>query len=106
MRKALVKLHDIPTGILTECEDGIFTFTYFEDYHGPPISLTMPLQKEPFEYVTFPSFFEGLLPEGVMLEGLLRNEKLDRMDYFGQLFVTGEDLVGAVTVHPLPKEYE
>ena len=46
----------------------------------------------------FRRFFDGLLPEGVMLESLLKKRKLDRHDYFGQLVILGADLVGAITV--------
>ena len=33
-----------------------------------------------------------------MLEGLLRQRKLDRDDLFAQLMAVGEEVVGAVTV--------
>jgi len=58
----------------------------------------MPLSKQVYDYDRFPPFFEGLLPEGVMLEGLLRNAKIDRDDYFSQLVAVGQDMVGNVTV--------
>lgn len=103
MRKALVKLYDIPVGVLVEKEGSVYEFSYLETYEGPPVSLTMPVEIKSYLFSSFPPFFEGLLPEGIMLEGLLRNNKLDRRDYFGQLLVTGEDLVGAATVHPLPE---
>jgi serine/threonine-protein kinase HipA len=44
------------------------------------------------------------LPEGVMLEGLLRIVKIDKKDYFSQLIATGNDLVGAVTVKLMEDE--
>ncbi|WP_156812382.1 HipA N-terminal domain-containing protein [Legionella tunisiensis] len=47
------------------------------------------------------SIFEGLLPEGIMLEALLRKYKIDRNDYFGQLILVGRDVVGAVTIEGL-----
>ncbi len=34
------------------------------DYHGAPVSLTMPLANKIYEFNVFPPFFEGLLPEG------------------------------------------
>jgi len=58
----------------------------------------MPLRKAPYEFGQFPSFFDGLLPEGEMLDGLLRQRKIDARDYFAQLMAVGEELVGAVTV--------
>ena len=54
-----------------------------------------------YVFPAFPAFFEGLLPEGMMLESLLRKFKLDHTDYFGQLIQVGHDLVGAVTVEEI-----
>ncbi len=75
-----------------------YVFQYDEEYEGPPISLTMPVRNEAYEYKRFPPFFDGLLPEGIQLEGLLKKYKIDQNDYFQQLVVTGQDLVGAVTL--------
>ena len=58
------------------------------------------MRKEVYRFKAFPSFFEGLLPEGPQLDALLRKAKLDKKDYFGQLLQVGNDLVGSVTVHP------
>lgn len=99
MRKAKVYMHGEWAGVLTEQDaDGGYDFAYLPDYEGAPISLTMPLAENPFHYDTFPSFFDGLLPEGYQLEALLKRCKLDRYDYFSQLVQVGADMVGAVTV--------
>ena len=99
MRRAEVSMHGIPAGILEEIEAGnIYRFTYFERYNGPSIALTMPVNGKEFVFDRFPSFFDGLLPEGVLLEGLLKQRKIDRFDYLSQLIAVGNDLVGAVTV--------
>jgi serine/threonine-protein kinase HipA len=58
----------------------------------------MPVKNREYTYNVFPAFFEGLLPEGVQLEALLRKYKLDKNDYFGQLLQVGHDTVGAVTI--------
>ena len=58
----------------------------------------MPLRKLGYEFESFPPFFEGLLPEGYQLEGLLKFGKIDRNDFFSQLMAVGDDLVGNVTV--------
>lgn len=98
MRKAKIFMHGVPAGILEEVEVNTFyRFEYFPAYAGPPVSLTMPVVQGRFSYTGFPPFFEGLLPEGIMLEGMLRRLKIDRRDYFAQLVAGGEDLVGAVT---------
>jgi serine/threonine-protein kinase HipA len=99
MRKADVFMQGIKAGILEEIEKGKkYLFQYDDRYTGLPISLTMPVAKRKYEFNTFPTFFEGLLPEGIQLEGLLRIRKIDRDDYFSQLMAVGEDMVGAVTV--------
>jgi serine/threonine-protein kinase HipA len=99
VRKAKVRLHNIEAGSLVEVVKGQkYRFTYLDGYHGPPISLTMPTSQREYEFDEFPPFFDGLLPEGVQLEGLLRQRKIDKHDLFQQLVVVGGDLVGAVTV--------
>lgn len=98
MRKAIIFVHDKRAGVLSENTSGGYQFTYDDNYDGEAVSLTMPITKHEFLFTKFPSFFEGLLPEGIMLEGLLKIGKIDRNDYFSQLVATGNDLVGAVTV--------
>ncbi|MBN1904786.1 MAG: HipA N-terminal domain-containing protein [Deltaproteobacteria bacterium] len=99
MRKAKVFMHDIHAGILEEITPHrAYVFTYLPEYKGPPVSLTVPVRQEAYEYDTFPAFLEGLLPEGYNLEGLLRALKIDRQDLFSQLLAVGNDMVGAVTV--------
>ncbi len=99
MRKAKVYVKGVEAGILSEIKQGTeYTFEYPEDYVGTEISLTMlPTQKK-FIFNKFPPFFEGLLPEGIQLEGLLKINKIDRNDLFSQLVAVGDDLVGAITI--------
>lgn len=101
MRKARITVNHKKAGILEELDDGKYRFTYDDDYTGAPVSLTMPLTKKIYEFEVFPAFFEGLLPEGIMLEALLRKFKLDRNDYFAQLLKVGQDVVGAVSIEEL-----
>lgn len=98
MRKALIKIHNKKAGIFIEESQQHYLFQYNKEYDGPPISLTMPVRDEVYAYENFPPFFEGLLPEGIQLEGLLKKYKIDKYNYFKQLLVSGLDLVGAVTV--------
>ncbi|SRR5579883_3137563 len=100
MKKARVLVNGVEAGVLEKIK-GRYKFTYHADYHGAPVSLTMPLEKSTYEFRKFPPFFEGLLPEGMMLAALLRKYKLDRNDYFGQLIQVGKDVVGAVTIEEL-----
>lgn len=101
MRKARINVNGIFAGILEEHENNHYTFHYNVDYQGPPASLTMPTHEKKFEFNKLPPFFEGLLPEGVMLEALLRIHKLDKNDHFGQLIKVGHDVVGNVTIEEM-----
>lgn len=99
--KLLVRLDGTPAGHLVRQEHG-YSFTYLRAYDGPRVSLTMPVRTNPYTFKGFPPFFDGLLPEGVGLEGLLREQKLDRTDWMGQLLAVGADVVGAVTLEADP----
>ncbi|MFA6915318.1 MAG: HipA N-terminal domain-containing protein [Parachlamydiales bacterium] len=102
MKKAKVFVDGIPAGELHEIERGKkYVFIYLKNYNGQSVSLEMPLTKELYEYDRFPPFFEGLLPEGIMLEGLLRQTKIDRKDLMSQLIAVGGDVVGNVTIEAL-----
>ncbi len=99
MRKAIVYINNLEAGIFTEIEFGkSYRFQYLDGYSGEPVSLTMPVAQRRYEYNTFPPFFDGLLPEGYQLEGLLRIGKIDSNDLFSQLIAVGTDLVGNVTL--------
>lgn len=99
MKKANVFVDGILAGEIQEIERGKkYLFIYHENYQGASVSLEMPLTQLIYEYDRFPPFFEGLLPEGMMLEGLLRYSKIDRDDLLSQLIAVGGDLVGNVTV--------
>ncbi len=101
MRKARILVNEVEAGILEELSHDHYRFTYDLAYQGSPVSLSMPLEKTSYEFSTFPPFFEGLLPEGIMLEALLRKYKLDKEDYFSQLLKVGHDVVGAVTIEEI-----
>lgn len=99
MRRAAVFVQGARAAILAEIERGrAYRVTYDASYSGPPISLTMPVRAESYDFSAFPPFFDGLLPEGARLDALLRQAKIDRNDPFQQLVTVGADLVGAVTV--------
>jgi serine/threonine-protein kinase HipA len=99
MRKAKVFVNDREAGILIEIKFGDkYVFKYRDGYSGMPVSLTMPVSDKGYEYSAFPPFFEGLLPEGYQLEGLIKFGKVDRNDHFAQLVAVGDDMVGNITV--------
>lgn len=98
MRKAVVFVGAKPAATLIEHSRNEYELQYDDGYTGPPISLTLPRRKEAYKFTSFPAFFEGLLPEGIQLEALLRQKKINKNDLLSQLLVVGQDLVGAVSV--------
>jgi len=102
MRRARILVHGDPAALLEETEaNAQYRMTYLAGYDGPPVSLALPLRSEPYNFTRFPAFFDGLLPEGPQLEGLLRIRKIDRQDRFAQLVAVGADVVGCVTIEAL-----
>jgi serine/threonine-protein kinase HipA len=101
MRKARILVNNIEAGLFEQLKADNYRFTYHADYQGPSVSLTMPLTSKVHAFDKFPAFFEGLLPEGILLEALLRKYKIDKNDYFGQLMKVGQDVVGAVTIEEI-----
>ena len=88
-------------GILQETDEGYF-FQYDKDYllesDAEPISLTLPLQEELFyDKVLFP-FFDGLIPEGWLLDIAERNWKINNRDRMSLLLACCRDCIGAVSV--------
>lgn len=101
MRQALVYRKDVLAGVLTENE-GEYTFVYDSGYlqidGAKAISLTMPLQKEAFvSPVLFP-FFDGLIPEGWLLDVALRNSDISILDRMSLLLLCCKDCIGSISV--------
>jgi len=104
MRKAKIFVKGAEAGTLSEIKQGAeYVFEYLHGYNGLEISRTMPINKKVYSFDKFPPFFDGLLPEGIQLEGLLKIRKIDNNDFFSQLLAVGEDLVGVVTVKEIPE---
>lgn len=103
MKKAKVYLHDRLAGRLVEDENG-FTFTYDAVYlalsDATAISLTLPLTEKPYhDTVLFP-FFDGLIPEGWLLDIAERSWKINQRDRMSLLLACCKDCIGAVSVVP------
>ena len=107
MRQAEIYRKDIFTGILTE-EGGEYRFCYDDTYlarkDAHPISLTLPLQTEAYvSPVLFP-FFDGLIPEGWLLDVALRNTDISILDRMSLLLLCCKECIGSVSVVPINKE--
>ncbi len=104
MRKAEIRLHDRLAGLLEE-RDQDYAFTYVPAYLNAPdamaISLTLPLQAESYTDKRLFPFFDGLIPEGWLLDIAEHTWKLDPRDRMGLLLACCRDCIGAISVIPL-----
>ena len=83
MRQAHIFYKDQLAGILTENDSG-YEFRYLPEYlsseAAKAVSLALPLQEEIYtSSVLFP-FFDGLIPEGWLLDVALRNTDISILD--------------------------
>lgn len=92
-RSAQIFVRDRLAGILSETDAG-----YLADPSTQAVSLTLPKQSEAHTSKTLFAFFDGLIPEGWLLNIVTQNWKLDAKDRFGLLLVACQDCIGAVSV--------
>ncbi len=101
MRKAKVFYGKLLAGEICELEDS-YQFQYFPEYLessvAKPISLTLPLQREGFKDKALFPFFDGLIPEGWLLEVAHQNWKINPNDRMGLLLSCCQETIGAVRV--------
>lgn len=101
MRQGEIWVNNKLAGILVEDEEG-YHFTYSPNYmkseDAMAVSLTLPLQEQPFHSDFLFPFFDGLIPEGWLLDIAHKNWKLDPRDRMGLLLATCKDCVGNVSV--------
>ena len=101
LRIANVYVRDHFSGQLSETDSG-YRFVYDSDYlklsGAKAVSLTLPLTEEPYESPVLFSFFDGLIPEGWLLQAVTRNWKIEATDRFGVLLVACNDCIGAVRI--------
>lgn len=96
-------------GILREDDMG-YEFKYDDNYLASkaavPVSLTLPLTSKPYrDKVLFP-FFDGLIPEGWLLDIAEQNWKISARDRFSLLLACCKDCIGNVSVIPIKDRKE
>ena len=100
-------MYDALAGLLMQDEDGYhFSYdkTYLADPGARPISLTFPLRESTYRSnILFP-FFDGLIPEGWLLDIAEKNWKLNRRDRMGLLMACCRDCIGAVSVEAVKED--
>lgn len=109
MKQAHIFYKDQLTGILTENDAG-YEFRYLPEYLSTEgaraISLTLPLQDEAYTSPVLFPFFDGLIPEGWLLDVALRNTNISILDRMSLLLTCCRDCIGAVSVIPLERKEE
>lgn len=108
MRRGNVYYKDSLAGIIMETNDGDFVFQYdiqfVKEHPSEFITFTMPVTDKPYiEKRLFP-FFEGLIPEGWLLDIASKNWKINKNDRIGLLLACCQNCIGAVIVIPIPEE--
>ena len=94
-------MYNVYAGELCETDEG-YSFSYDKEYlssgDAHPISLTLPIREESYTSKTLFSFFDGLIPEGWLLDVVSRNWKIDSKDRFALLLVACKDAIGSVSI--------
>jgi serine/threonine-protein kinase HipA len=100
-KRGAVFVEGIFAGII-EQKEGLFTFTYDAEYlqkpNSLPVSLTLPLRLEKYEQKTMFPFFDGLIPEGWLLNIIEGNWKINPRDRMSLLLLACRDSIGNVSV--------
>lgn len=100
-RTAYVYVQETFAGILKETDYGYsfqYDSKYLENENSTSVSLTLPKRKEEYISKTFFAFFDGLIPEGWLLNIVSKNWKIDTKDRFGLLLVACKDPIGNVCI--------
>ncbi len=103
MRQAKILYKDEAAGILTQHDDGSFTFRYLDSWMSDSkkqgISLTLPKIKQEYHSKFLFSFFYNMLPEGSNKQIVCKHNRIDQNDHFSLLLTTAKyDSIGAVRV--------
>lgn len=88
-------------GVLNET-DGGYSFEYNKKYlleiETKGVSLTLPKREEMYFSRTLFAFFDGLIPEGWLLNIVEKNWKINFKDRFGLLLMCCKDCIGSVSI--------
>ena len=106
LRSGKVLFKNSLAGVVWQDEDG-YGFKYDKDYlqtdGAMPISLTLPLREASYRSKVLFPFFDGLIPEGWLLDITVRNWKINPADRMGLLLTACIDCIGAVSVEPIKR---
>lgn len=105
MRQGIVKYNNIEAGLLTEMDNGEYLFEYNEKYvqtnPNQFITFQMPVTTRPYRSKRLFPFFDGLIPEGWLLNIATESWRINKNDRMGLLLACCQNAIGAVSVHPV-----
>ncbi|HOO43175.1 MAG TPA: HipA N-terminal domain-containing protein [Bacteroidales bacterium] len=105
MRQGKVFYKDYLAGIITETDEGEYIFQYdhqfVKDHTNEFITFSMPVTNKPYKEKRLFSFFDGLIPEGWLLDIASKNWKINKNDRMGLLLACCRNCIGAVSVEPI-----
>lgn len=102
-RRGKVFVQNMFAGVISESDYG-YSFEYDPDYlrnrFAKAVSLTLPLSDKPYDSRFLFPFFDGLIPEGWLLNVVEKNWKIDPHDRFGLMLASCRDCIGDVSIIP------
>ncbi len=107
MKQARIYIKDIFCGILTEDEEGYHFFydsSYMSTPEARPLSPTMPLSRKQYDKEMMFPVFDGLIPEGWLLNIASNTWKIDPRDRMSLLMACCKDCIGDISVTPMNNE--
>ncbi|KOY53085.1 MULTISPECIES: HipA N-terminal domain-containing protein [Polaribacter] len=110
MRQGKVYYKEILAGTITETDEGDYVFAYgavyVEKHPEAFITFSMPVRTAPYINNRLFAFFEGLIPEGWLLNVATKNWKIKQNDRMGLLLACCQNCIGAVSVEPIKEPHE
>jgi serine/threonine-protein kinase HipA len=108
MRQGKVYFNEHLAGIITETNEGEYVFQYngkyVKEHPKEFITFTIPVTEKPYTDKRLFPFFEGLIPEGWLLDIASKNWKRNHNDRMGLLLACCKNCIGAVSVIPIHEE--
>jgi serine/threonine-protein kinase HipA len=108
MRQGIVKYNNELAGILTEHDNGEYLFVYHvayvKNYPNQFITFNMPVTHNPYRSKRLFPFFDGLIPEGWLLNIAAESWKINQNDRMGLLLACCKNAIGAVSIHPITEK--
>jgi len=100
-REGKVLFKGVEAGTVWQDENGYgfeYNSAWLAKQNVQPVSLTLPVRATPYLSNTMIAFFDGLIPEGWLLDIVVNNWKLSANDRMGLLLTACRDCIGAVSI--------